>query len=283
VHVLLEYYGEKYNILPGQHLVYSNIPNKLKPDVFIALDCGDADRLGEARDLFKRAKSLNMITVCIDHHETNSGFAQYDYIDGAASSACEMVYNLLEPMLELDENIASALYAGIVYDTGGFRHSSAKPETYAIASRLIAKGIPFTKIYNAILHTNSYSAAKIMGRALNEAKLRMDGKIVCACVTYEMMREVNADVTDLDGIVEYLMNVKGAKVAVLIYERQGPSGELPEVKISFRSRGIRVDHIAQRLGGGGHQYASGCTVYGDIHTVTEQALDILEKELALHA
>jgi phosphoesterase RecJ-like protein len=279
--VLTEPYGEKFNIIPGRHLLHSRPYHVLKPDVFIALDCGDAERL--EKDIFKAFK-MARVTACIDHHETNTGFAEYNWIDGGASSTCEMIYKLLEPMaeLEMDIAIASALYAGMVYDTGGFRHSSVAPETLSIAGRLIAKSIPFSEIFNEVLYSYRFCAAKIMGMALDAAALRMGGNIVYSCITYKMLNDAKADVTDIDGIVEYLINIKGVKVAVLLYERQGPSGELTEVKVSFRSRGIRIDPIALSLGGGGHAYAAGCTIYGDIHIIVEQVLKLLEDELTKH-
>jgi phosphoesterase RecJ-like protein len=281
-HVLIEPYGDKFNIIPGRHLQHKRPYSGIKPQVFIALDCGDADRLSnEIHQVYTKAS----VTVCIDHHETNTGFARYNWIDAEASSTCEMIYKLLEPMMGADMNveIASALYAGMIYDTGGFRHSSVAPETLSIAGRLISKSIPFSEIFNEVLYSHRFNAAKIMGKALDEAKLSMNGLIVYSCITYAMFKEAKADFNDLDGIVEYLINVKGTKAAVLLYERQGPSGELTEVKVSFRSRGIRIDHIALKLGGGGHAYAAGCTIYGDIHKVAKQVLDLLENELAPYA
>jgi phosphoesterase RecJ-like protein len=90
-----------------------------------------------------------------------------------------------------------------------------------------------------------------------------------------MIKETNPESSDLDGVPEYLLNIEGVEAAVMLYERGKPD----EVKVSFRSRGIAVDKTAQSLGGGGHRYAAGCTVYGDIREIEKRVLALLEKEI----
>ncbi len=147
VSVVLERYAVKFDIIPGSHLLYNGLLDDLDVDMLICLDCADKRRTGEGVALFNKTR----ITVCIDHHETNPGFAMFNYIDSGASSTCEMVFRLLDGFAEIDKQIASALYAGIVYDTGGFRFSAASKNTLDIAGRLMETGIPFSNIYNELL------------------------------------------------------------------------------------------------------------------------------------
>ena len=110
-------------------------------DLFIAQDCGDVDRLGLSGQYFEVAKS----TFCVDHHISNQSFADENYIFPQASSASELVFELI-PRERLTKEIAECIYTGIIHDTGVFKHSNTTKETMEIAGKLIAFGIPFGKI-----------------------------------------------------------------------------------------------------------------------------------------
>lgn len=141
VTVLLEHYAPKYDVIPGKHLVKEAAA---KADLFLALDCGDKGRLGAAADWFHQAD----VTINIDHHSSNTYYGQYNYVEGASSSTSEIVYGFLEGNYPVDQDMAAGLYAGLIYDTGGFRHSSTSPNTMRVAGALMETGIPFTDIYN---------------------------------------------------------------------------------------------------------------------------------------
>ena len=329
--VLLEPYPEKYNIVPGREYLYCNtVP--LEMDVFIALDCADTERLGFARPFFNKART----TICIDHHATNEGFADYNLIDPDASSTAEMVLGVIESLFEkfllpeqpslpaipgltrhplsfgedggipgqarddgepshnfIDAHIATAIYTGIVTDTGGFKYASTNRSTMEAAVRLMETGIPFTDIYTEVMHRHSFEASKALGLALGASKLALGGRIVYTCVPKEMLQAAGADSAEMDNVVEYLMSTKGAEAALFLYERHqhvknadsGADEEPSErdgqkkIKVSMRSRGLHVGNIAASLGGGGHRMAAGCTIVGTMEGVLERVLGILEREL----
>lgn len=274
VNVVLEPFPPKFNIIPGRKFVYTGPLEKLEVDVLIAMDCADAERLGPAKPLFERAKH----TICIDHHETNNGFADYNYLEFKASSAAEMVFRLIEKLTVPDENIASAIYAGILSDTGGFRYNATAKSTMETAAHLMDMGIPFTEIYNELMHKHRFAAGKAMGMVLNNCLQSMDGRIVYSYMTRDMLASVGADPSDLDGVVEYLMDTRGADAACLVYEKH----TAPQVKVSLRSQGPNVGHVAVELGGGGHHLAAGATVKGTIEAIIKEVLDLLEQEILVH-
>ena len=253
--VVLDAYSSKMDIIPGQYLRYTGPLDTLNPQVFFCLDCGDVNRLGAARLLLDKAGE----TVCVDHHATNTGFARHNYLDGDASSASELVYRLIHTEVDLDREIASALYAGMIMDTGGFRYSATTRETLHVAGELVALGIPFTDIYTELYHQHTYTELKLRGRVLMDCVRCCGDRVIYACVTQAMMREINASWHDLEGVVEYLLNTKGAAVSILFSEREGT-----EVKASFRSTRIDVGKIAYKLGGGGHMMAAGCNLRRNI-------------------
>jgi len=270
VTVVLEPYPQKYNFIPGIQFLYAGNLDDLEIDVLIALDCADESRLGPGQSLFARAK----YTVCIDHHKTNTGFAQLNYIEPETASTSEIVFRLINKLISPTTEIATAIYAGIVGDTGGFKYDSTNRSTMDIAATLMEMGIPFTKIYGDIMHRHSFSAAKALGIILQNAVSVLDGRIMYSFISCEMRKNVDASLADLDGAVEYLVNTTGVDAAALIYEKAPP-----HVKVSLRSHGADVGNVAASLGGGGHQMAAGATVLGNIETTVEKLLHLLEKEL----
>jgi len=271
VTVVLEPYPQKYNILPGHKFLYTNLGDISDIDVLIALDCADTKRLGSAQPLLGRAKH----TVCIDHHKSNAGFAEYNYIEPHASSTSELVFCLINNLVAPCVNIATVIYAGIIDDTGGFKYSSTAESTMEIAAKLMSMGIPFTQIYNEILHSHSFTAAKAKGVALKNATQTPDKRIVYSYITREELADVGAnDSSDIEGVVEYLLTTVGAVTSVFAYEKQGEG-----CKISLRSQGPDVGIVAEAMGGGGHRLAAGYTSSRPAKEALEQVLDLIKRSL----
>lgn len=269
--VVLEPYAKKFDIIPGRHLRYVGPLEDLTADVLFCVDCADAGRLGAAQPLLSRITE----TVCIDHHSTNKGYTKYDFVDGKVSSASELVFRLIEGFVEIDRDIASAIYAGMVNDTGGFRFSATSEGTLAIAGKLMALGIPFTDIYTEMSHRHTFTEAKIFARALDVCERTPDGRVAYTCVTRTMLDELSATGQDMDGVVEYLLNIRGVDVSVLLYDKTQT-----EVKVSLRSRRTDISRIASGLGGGGHALAAGINLSGNIYEVKDKVLALVAQELA---
>lgn len=274
VRVILEPYHSRYNIIPGRHLIYNG--EEFRPDAtLICLDCADLTRLTP----FARAISDSVEhTLCIDHHYSNTNFSRYNYVDSTCSSTCEMVYRILDKFIDLDQDIACGIYAGMVSDTGGFRYSATSQDTLEIASQLIALGVPFTEIYTELVHLRTYTEVRLLSRIIESCHRSQDAKIVHVCVPLSMMTGLNdapdATIDNLDGVVEFLLNIRRAEVSLLVYERS-PG----KAKISLRSRNINVGAIARHFGGGGHQLAAGASVDGDIYEIHSRVLPLIEKVL----
>ncbi|MCL1843988.1 MAG: bifunctional oligoribonuclease/PAP phosphatase NrnA [Defluviitaleaceae bacterium] len=270
VQVVLESFAQKYKIIPGNRFLFSGDLSAVRPDVFIALDCADPERLGISRPLFDCAET----TVCIDHHETNPGFAMYNYIEPDASSTSEMVLRVIEKLTQPTDEIAAAVYAGLVSDTGGFRYNATAISTMETAARLMDMGIPFTQIYNELMHRHRFAAGKAAGIALGNSARTRNKKIVYSFITREMLKSVDADLSDLDGVVEYLMGTRKALAAIFVYEKSETNA-----KVSLRSQGPNMGRVAKELGGGGHVLAAGATVTGTIQEVLERALALTTREV----
>lgn len=266
--ILLDDYAERFNILNGKQYVFKGEYSELEPDIMFALDCGDSERMGEAKKVFEKAK----YTYNIDHHISNTEFADVNIVNGEASSACEVVYEIISKFTDISKDIATALYTGLLTDTGGFRHNCTSERTHQIAGKLVASGVDTPEIHNKFLMEHSFVEAKIFAKAISRMELRCS--IAYTYITKDDMLECGAASKNLDSIVGYLLNTEGAEVAIFASERDNNI-----VKLSFRSKNIDVNEVAQLYGGGGHILAAGAAVTGNINEVLSNVISEVERRL----
>lgn len=222
-------------------------------DCFIAIDTGK-ERLGAAEVYFDRAVK----TINIDHHISNHGTGMVNCVDPAASSACEVLYGLLDPS-SLDREIARCLYIGMVTDSGVFRYSNTSKKTMEIAGDLMEYCPDFPEIVSEVFFEKSFLQQKVIGRVLNTCRPFADGRLIAGLLTYEEMQELGATQNDLDGLSAQLNLTTGAEASVFI---SGLDAE--HYRASLRSgKNIDVAVIAGAFGGGGHVRAAGFSFTGD--------------------
>lgn len=239
-------------------------------DLFITCDVSTIDRIAVARQYFDTAKH----TVCIDHHISNNGFADVNHVRGHVSSACEVLYGLLDKE-KVNQSIASALYTGMVHDTGVFQYASTTPETMQVAGELMKTGMNFSKIIEQSFYQKTYLQNQVMGRVLTESILLMDGKCIVGYLKKRDMDFYGVDGKDLDGVVGQLRLTTGVEVAIFLYEL-----ETQFFKVSLRSNGkVDVSEVAVFMGGGGHTRAAGCDVHGSMYDVVNNLMAGIERQL----
>lgn len=258
-----------YKFLPCLELV-ETFCEPCEYDLVLALDTGDIQRLGNRYKVFEMATN----TVNIDHHTTNTNFAQVNHVDVKSSATGEIIYDLIKTMcIDFDKDIATCLYVAIATDTGGFRYSNTTPLTHSISSELIDHGVDVSSVSQMIFETNSLSKVMLMGAAINTLEILEEGKVAFMAIADSMLKETGALEEDCEGIVNIGRNIRGVEVALLIRERfEG------EYKINFRSKNyVDVSMIASKYKGGGHQRASGCTINGQMCEIKNSLLqDIRE-------
>lgn len=266
--VYLEDIPESFKFLKDISILRHEIDETEVYDLFICLDCGDLDRLGFSAPLFEKAKH----TFCVDHHISNQEFAEENYVVADASSTSELVYNLFDKD-KISLNTAEALYLGIVHDTGVFQYSCASPSTFRAAAELLEKGVDAPTLIQKTFYEKTYAQNQILGRALLESILFMDGKCIASCMKKSVMDFYQVVPKDLEGIVSQMRNTEGTEVAIFMYELE------PNLfKVSLRSGNlVDVSKIAQCFGGGGHKKAAGLTMAGSSYDV----LNNLSREIEL--
>lgn len=239
-------------------------------DLFIALDCGDLGRLGNAAKYFENAK----FTLCIDHHASNSSFADVNYIFPDASSTCELVFEMID-RTKLKKDIAECLYTGMVHDTGVFQYSCTSAKTMEIAGILMETGIDYPKIVDETFYTKTFGQNKILGQALLNAELYLDGAVIASVITKAEMDKFSVLPKHLDGIVNQLRVTKDVKIALFLYENEDKT-----FKGSLRVNGdYNVAEIAAEFGGGGHVKAAGFTIDGPIDTAMDRILSVIKEKI----
>ena len=270
VRIYLEPIPNIFKFLKRADEIRSDYKDDVVFDLFIAEDCGDLGRLGNAAKYFENAKS----TLCIDHHVSNSSFADENYIFPKASSTCELVFELIDRQ-KLTLQIAECLYTGMVHDTGVFQYSCTSAKTMEIAGVLMETGIDYPKIVDDTFYTKTFGQNKILGLALLNAELYLDGAVIATVVFQEDMKRFSVLPKHLDGIVNQLRVTKDTKIALFLYENEDGT-----FKGSLRVNGdTNVADIAAQFGGGGHVKAAGFSIEGPIDTAMERILNVIREKI----
>ncbi len=251
--LLEEKIPQLYDFLPGIELSLPYTGEEGVYELAIALDCGDIYRLGSRRGVFEKAQ----VTVNIDHHPTNTGFAVYDYVDTKAAATGEILYRLMEHMgIRPDMDVSSCLYTAIVTDTGGFRYSNTTPETFSICSKLLEAGVDLSAISHRVFEVTSLSKVRLTGEAISTLEVHENGKVAVMMLTAEAMKRSGASDEDSDGIINIARNINGVEAAAILKELDNG-----DIKVSLRSNDyLDVSQIARKHSGGGHVKAAGFTV-----------------------
>ncbi|MDE7268613.1 MAG: bifunctional oligoribonuclease/PAP phosphatase NrnA [Lachnospiraceae bacterium] len=267
--VCLEKPADIFNCIKDIEKIDSSFSAKA-PDVFIALDC-EKSRLGEAEALFENAKRR----INIDHHVSNKlGCGEINYVVPGLSSTAELVYELIDKSY-MDEELAKAIYIGIIHDTGIFKYSNTSPKTMRIAADLLEYEFDFPAIIDETFYEKTYVQNQLLGRALLESIMFMDGKCIVSAINQKILSFYNAKPEDLDGIINQLRIIKGVECAIFMYETGNQ-----EYKVSLRSCNyIDVSKVASYFGGGGHVRAAGCNMSGTFHDVVNNISKQIERQM----
>ena len=235
-------------------------------DLCICLDCADAKRLGSRIKVFESAEK----TLSVDHHETNTLFADVNVVDGKASAVGEILYELFGILgVEIDCAIAKNLYAAISADTGSFKYSNVTEKTMRIGAELIKTGIDHAEIARLLHDTDPISAIKCKAEIMQNIECYFSGKLVIVTASDELFKKYGITERDSGDIVNIAKAAEGCSIAASIRETRGI------IKLSLRSNNdVSVSDIAQRFDGGGHVKAAGAKICGK--SAEEVKMEVIE-------
>jgi phosphoesterase RecJ-like protein len=249
-----------YDFLPGVERVRSDPDPATDYDLLVIVDCGSLERIGAVgvrhAELFGR-----LPRVVIDHHASNDGAGDADWIDPNAAATCEMVA-LVAGRLgigydgERGRDLATALMAGIVMDTATFAHPNATPRTLAVSAALVHAGAPLSDISRRLYRSKPEVQLRLFGRVLDRLESADDGRVVWSTLLDADLAATGTQPAHSEGIIDLLAQADDAEVSILFKE----AGPATRISVRTKPGGVDATVLTGVFGGGGHSRAAGATV-----------------------
>ena len=250
--------------LPGHEAILKPTTKVMSADLLIVLDASDIERIGKVKEHVK-APILN-----IDHHISNTKFADYWYIDKRSAATGEIIFQLLNLLkANITADIAICLYTAIATDCGFFRYANTSVQTMRYAADLMECGAkPY--IISEYLETKPMEGILTLAKVLETLELHHNGKIA----TITILPDILSNLDSTEGFINYPRVIEGVEIAIMFKVMSAGM-----IRISFRSKTVDVSKLALAFGGGGHARAAGCAIMGRIDDVTTKVLAITIKHL----
>ncbi len=235
-------------------------------DLIFMLDNAAVSRLGPLEPAVRASRAT---TVCIDHHNVVDPFWKVNIVDEEACATGELVFQIVKALGgTIDLPAAQAAYVSLVTDTGYFRFSKTSPRCHEAAAELLLAGVSPPRVYEEVFERNSAALVRLGGTAVSSLQLSEDGRLACVALTRRQILACDAESEDTSEIVNGLLAIDGARVAVMFKELDGG-----RVKLSFRSKGdLDVNRLAARFDGGGHKNAAGAVIEGSLEAAKTRVL-----------
>lgn len=259
---------EMYQFLPGIDKIQRPY-REIQADLLVILDASDAERIGAVKTLVK-APTLN-----IDHHISNTKFANFWVIDDKAAATAEMIYQLLRlsSAKSINLDIAVCLYTAIATDCGFFRYANTTSATLRYAAELIDYGVQ-PHIISEHMDTRSLQSLILLKKVLETLEFHHERQI--AVITVDT-QESGGTSESTEGFINYPRNISGVEIAVMLKVIDAKT-----TRVSMRSKNTDVSKIALAFGGGGHKRAAGCTLNGELSVLKLRLIQQIIQELAVH-
>ena len=254
-----------YQVFPCTVEIVFGDALSFQPAGGFSVDVSEPERLGSGRALYEACPHRAML----DHHATNAGFGEAFVVDGDAAATGELAVELIAELgVALTPEMATWLFIAICTDCGRFGYPSTRPETMEAAAACLRAGIDLEGVTQELYRTRSEGRTRLLGMALNGLELGEGGRMCWTRLTEEMFRKAGALREDNEGIVNYLLEIRGVQFACLAEERGS------QTKFSLRSRPPLdvAEAVAVPLGGGGHACAAGVTLNLPLEEALERVL-----------
>lgn len=257
------------DFLPGIERLVDAAKFPQRPEVMIAFDTGVASRLGALEANARAAGTL----VLLDHHAVGTPFGDIRLVDGDAAATVVLVDELITRMGgHVDVQMATCLYAGLLTDTGRFSYASTDASVLRFAGRLLDSGIDHAAITRRVYETSSFGYLKVLGRALERARLVPEVGLAWMAVTQDDLLACGVEWQETEGFIDVLRRAEAATCTLVAKEQ--PDGNW---KVSMRSQGdIDVGNVARQLGGGGHRLSSALVTPDPPERLIQRVVDALE-------
>lgn len=242
-------------------------------DCVIATDCASFERLGKAGQHIGDRK----LFINIDHHTSNTRYADINWVMGKEPSTGELIYRLLRAAnWPITKPIADCLFTAVSTDTGSFQYPSTRPQTYHIAGDLVKRGADLAKICDEVYQSYSLQRVRLLRHVYNSFRLTHHDQIAWFWLRQRDFARTGADRNDTEGLIEHIRDIEPVVVACALEELE------PQlVRISLRSKNgkVNVNEIAAQFGGGGHPAAAGARIAGNPTATQRRVIAAIKKAL----
>lgn len=230
-------------------------PEGFRPDTVVSTDIASESLFPPNAEAYKGG-----VDLCLDHHPSNAGFAQYSCVESDKAACGELIYRIVTQWFPVDSSMALPLYLAVSTDTGCFVYSNTTPHTHRVAAELMATGIDYAGVNKRHFRTKSYTRLQLESRMVETMDLHDGGKTAIAAISLRDMADFSATEEDVEDIAAVVGQLSGVHTAVTIRELK-PG----ECKLSVRTAAdLDASKVCGLRGGGGHAAAAGCTIYGSV-------------------
>ena len=248
---------KKYN-----YLFDDIVEIKFKPDYIVAVDVATVNLLGGLEEQYK-------VDMCIDHHSTNTEYADLLLLEDVPA-ACQIMYDVVLALgIEVDKKIADCLYTGLTTDTGCFRYDSTTAQTYRVAADLIEAGADNGRINRIMFETKTKTYARLERLAIESMRFYEHERVAVITVTQEMFQLTGSNAQETEGLAPLTRQIEGVEIGITIQEK--PDGTCKASIRTFES--VNAAELAKCFGGGGHAQAAGCRFDCDVKEARRLLVD----------
>jgi len=263
---------QKLAFLDPKRMMQRPSPGR-KFDCVIATDSASFERLGCVADCIRKTR----LFVNIDHHTSNTRFADLNWVSARESSTGELIFRLLKAAgWAITAPIADCLFTAVSTDTGSFQYATTRPATYHVAAELVARGADLARICNQVYQSYPLSRIRLLQHVYNHFRLTHQNQIAYFWLKKSDYARTGADPSDSEGLIDHIRAIEPVVVACMFEESQP---ELTRVSLRSKSDRIDVNEIARQFGGGGHQAAAGARIPGRPLSVQRRVLGAIKGAL----
>lgn len=251
---------KRYARLPGAGRIIKNTNKAV--DLAIAVDCGNKEILGEAFDIFRKAKDI----LEIDHHQFRRPFGSISFVNSKAAAVGELIYILLKKLnVDITNDIACNLLTSIIVETDSFRLPNVRPYTFEVCTKLMKAGVNFYKLVDMVFWSKTKESIILSGICISRCKFIKNNRIAWSIIRQKDFARVKGKDEDVDAVADEMRSIQGVEIVVLFRQKQND-----KLRVSLRSKNkINVAGIAEYYGGGGHFDVAGCTILDNPKSMRE--------------
>jgi phosphoesterase RecJ-like protein len=263
---------EKYAFLDADRLFQK--PKRGRTfDCVIATDAASIERLGAVGPCISRRK----LFINIDHHTSNTRYADVNWVSAREPSTGELIFRLLKiARWPITKRIADCLFTAVSTDTGSFQYSTTRPGTFHVGGELVTRGADLAKICDEVYQSYPLSRARLLKHIYSHFRLTHQNQIAWFWLKQADFTRTGAESSDTEGLIDHIRAISPVVVAC-VFEEMKP--ELTRISLRSKSDKVNVNEIAAQFGGGGHPAAAGARIPGSPLSTQRRVIAAIKKAL----